>query len=311
VQLAWTILATILILLAIAELSLRAIAGLGNPLLYCADPEIGYLLAPNQRLRRWCKRIQVNEYSMRSASIAPEKPRSMLRVLLLGDSVANGGWWTDQDATIAASIQRQLSQKRPEFPVEVLNASANSWNPRNELAYLKRFGTFAADAIVVLINTDDLFGTQPTALPVGRDRNYPDRQPPLALIEAIQRYLLRPQPLPELEAIYQEGGDRVGKNLTAIAQMYEIACENNARFILALTPLKREVCGQGRDYERKARMRLNEWVQAHSVTFVDFLSPFAAVEKPETLFRDRIHLSAAGDSLVSRLIGQHLDATAS
>ncbi|RKH82604.1 SGNH/GDSL hydrolase family protein, partial [Corallococcus praedator] len=85
---------TIAALVAI-ELSLRSV-GLGNPLLYVADPQIGYLLAPNQTLRRFGKRIQINSFSMRSPEIAAIRPPGTLRILLLGDSIANGGTWTDQ-----------------------------------------------------------------------------------------------------------------------------------------------------------------------------------------------------------------------
>lgn len=274
-------------------MGLRFVVGLGNPLLYIADEAIGYYLAPAQNVRRWGKRIQINEYSMRSPPLPnPDSPEG-LRILLLGDSVANGGWWTDRDETISALLQQHLGD------AEVLNASANSWNPRNELAYLQRFGTFAAQVIILLINTDDLFGTQPTMLPVGRDRNYPDRKPPLALVEAVQRYLLPPPVIPELVAIYQEKGDRVAKNLDAIAQIYQIAQTHQARFILAITPLLREVRDRGRDYEHTARKRLEQFVTAHSVTYIDFLPIFQSQPDPEILFRDRIHLSPQGNQLVS------------
>lgn len=292
-QLGWAILEGMVGIGAIAEIGLRFIVGLGNPLLYVADPEIGYYLAPNQKVHRWRKRIRINEYSMRCEPLSNSESTS--RILLLGDSVANGGWWTDQGETISALLQQQ----QPEA-VQVLNASANSWNPRNELAYLQRFGTFAARQIIVLINTDDLFGTQPSALPVGRDRNYPDRKPPLALIEALERYFLPPPEIPELAAIQQEKGDRVGKNLDAIAQMYHIAQRHNARFLLALTPLKREVRDRGRDYEQKARQRLKQLVATHSLDFIDFLPIFQSQSNPNSLFRDRIHLSPAGNVLVSR-----------
>ncbi|MBC6417448.1 MAG: hypothetical protein GDA44_00930 [Prochloron sp. SP5CPC1] len=59
----------------------------------------------------------------------------------------------------------------------------------------------------MLLNTDDLFATAPTSSPVGRDRNYPDRRPPLALAEVYSRYFQPSKPILEIKA---EGGDRVG-----------------------------------------------------------------------------------------------------
>ena len=227
------------------EVGLRLLVGLGNPPLYVADREIGYLLAPNQRTRRFGNRIVINEYSMRSPTITRSRSPSTLRVLLLGDSVANGASWTDQEQTISALITTQLelligkasNQVEDAAPqekaighreqeqssvsssplsvsaedrkfqaifaeqIEVLNASANSWGPQNELAYLKRFGTFEAQAVVLLLNTDDLFAPAPTSEAVGRDRNYPNRKPPFALAELLNRYLEPKLPLPMRKAI--------------------------------------------------------------------------------------------------------------
>jgi len=171
-------------LLVILELLLRSLVGFGNPLIYIKDPDIGYLLAPSQRTRRFGNLIAINEYSMRSPSITVTRPESTLRILILGDSVANGAWWTDQQQTISALLETQLVQEgrrqeaearrqkaggrrqeaegrrqkaggdtdeknsppgdenlylrvppspRPpvSYQVEVLNASANSWGPRN------------------------------------------------------------------------------------------------------------------------------------------------------------------------------------
>ncbi|TAH19588.1 MAG: SGNH/GDSL hydrolase family protein, partial [Oscillatoriales cyanobacterium] len=67
------------------EVLLRVLLGFGNPLIYMADDECGYLLAPNQRVRRLGNRIEINEYSMRTGSIAPTPTPETLRILLLGD----------------------------------------------------------------------------------------------------------------------------------------------------------------------------------------------------------------------------------
>jgi lysophospholipase L1-like esterase len=292
------------------EIGLRWLFGFGNPLIYIADEQIGYLLAPNQRTCRFGKRIEINQYSMRSMPISKTRSPSTLRVLLIGDSIANGGWWTDQNDTISSQIQRYLASAKinSNFTViEVLNASANSWGVRNELAYLQRFGTFDAQALVLLINTDDLFATAPTALPVGRDRNYPERKPPLALVEVWQRYVLKQQPIPELAAVHNEGGDRVGFNLAAIAKIQALTGENNSQFLLAMTPLLREIGEPGsRDYEIKARQRLTEFCQDKQITYIDFLEIFNNYPQPTALYQDNIHLNFQGNQLVSETIGRSL-----
>jgi lysophospholipase L1-like esterase len=303
------ILAVVVSLFVVIEIGLRSLFGFGNPLIYIADEQIGYLLAPNQRTRRYGNRIEINQYSMRGEAIQQTPSSSTLRVLLLGDSIANGGWWTDQDRTISSLMQRSLvSANISNYrQVEVLNASANSWGPRNELAYLHRFGNFHAQVVVLLINTDDLFATAPTSLPVGRDRNYPDRKPPLALVEVFQRYVKKPKPIPEMQAVQKEGGDRVGVNLEAIGKIQTFTHQNNSQFLLIMTPLAREIGSPGpRDYEIKARQRLTEFTKTQQISYIDFLPLFNATKDPKSLYQDHIHLNLQGNQLVSKAIEQKL-----
>lgn len=296
----------------VLEVGLRSLFGFGNPLIYITDHKIGYLLAPNQNTTRMGNRIMINEYSMRSGAIALQLPPSTIRILLLGDSIVNGGWWTDQQDTISTQLEilllKQFGDQTPAqtkfAQVEVLNASANSWGPRNQLAYLQRFGTFDAQAIVLVINTDDLFATAPTSVPIGRDRNYPDQKPPLAIIEAISRFLPYSPP-PEMAAVNAEKGDRVGFNLEAIAQIQTLTQAAGAKFLLIMTPLLQEIGKPGpRDYELKARDRLTEFTKNQQITYIDFLPIFNHTPEPETLYRDHIHLSPQGNQKVSEVICQ-------
>ncbi len=289
----------------IAEIGLRLGFGFGSPPLYIADEQIGYQLAPNQQVRRFGNRIQINEYSMRSAAISPLPAAGTLRLFLLGDSLANGNWWTDQPDILSALIARHLQEALPKgySQVEALNASANSWGPRNQRAYLQRYGTFGSAVLVLLLNTDDLFGTQPTPLPVGRDRNYPDHKPPLALAEVFSRYLQKQSAIPGLKEIQSEGGDRVGKNLEAIDSIYQQVTADGGQFVLVLSPLKRELPGP-RDYELVARQRLKDWTMTENVHYLDLLTTFQQHSAPESLYRDHIHLSPVGNELVSGAIAK-------
>jgi hypothetical protein len=288
------------------EVLLRLGWGLGKRPLYIADREIGYLLAPNQRLRRFGNRFVINQYSQRSEPIEPERPPTTRRILLLGDSIANGAWWTDQQQTISALMAAQLAT--PGFSqVQVLNASANSWGPRNQLAYLKHYGTFQSQAIVLLLNTDDLFATAATSLPVGRDSNYPERQPAFALAELFARAFYRLQPIPEMAAVLAESGDRVGLNLQAISQMRQIVRQGKTQFLLAITPLRRQVDGTPpREYEVKARARLQDFAASEGIVYLDFLPIFQQWEPAESLYRDHIHLSPEGNRLVSEKLSESL-----
>ncbi len=298
------IFAILVAILIILELILKLFFGLGNPPLYIADENIGYLLAPHQDVKRFGNRIIINQYSLRTHPLTEEKTLSHLRILCLGDSIINGGWWTDQDATIPALIEKKISSINN---IEVLNASANSWGPRNQLAYLRKFGLFQAKIVVLVLNTDDLFATAPTSIPVGRAFNYPDKKPLLALAELFDYLKKSKSAIPEMAAIHQEKGDRVGKNLTAIAEIKAIVIENKSQFLLAMTPLLREVKPPGsRDYEVKARERLREFTQNEQIPYLDFLPIFTEESESESLYRDHIHLSPKGNQIVSQKIADQL-----
>ncbi|MGF1492935.1 MAG: SGNH/GDSL hydrolase family protein [Microcoleaceae cyanobacterium] len=304
--------------LAIAlEVGLRLIFGFGKPLVYIADPEIGYLLAPSQTTRRFGNRIQINEYSMRSNSPIQPLPDDVFRVLLLGDSIVNGAWWTDQSETLSALIEQQLTAansdaadpqstsqiSNPLQRMEVLNASANSWGPPNQIAYLRKFGVFQAQVIVLVINTDDLFAGIPNPEMVGQDPNYPNHKPALAILEVANRYRSRQQsarfPVPTPPK------DIVGFNLEAIQAIHSTATQQGIEFLLAHTPLLREVGQPGpRDYELKARQRLQDLAQGHNIDYIDFLPQFNQAEQPQMLYRDHIHLSSEGNQQVSQAIRQ-------
>lgn len=136
------------------ELGARYIVGLGDPPLFVMDPEIEYLLRPDQRCRRFGHDYVVNSHSMRSDEFVTKKPEGQLRVMVIGDSVVNGGGKIDQQELATTILQRELaaSLKRD---VVVGNISAPSWGPPNQLAYAKKYGLFDADVVVIVSNSDD------------------------------------------------------------------------------------------------------------------------------------------------------------
>jgi hypothetical protein len=287
------ILAIVAGLAAIAEIGLRLTQGIGNPPLYIADSEIGYLLAPQQKLRRFGNLIQTNQYSMRHGAITLKKEGDIQRIFFLGDSVVNGSWWTDQAKILSALLGQKLSATMGDRSVEVFNASTNSWGPRNELAYLKRYGLFDADILILVINTDDLLATEPTSLVVGKSFSYPAEAPALALIELYQ--FLAPRAIPELEALRAKKKENLEANLAAIQAIQAIALESKTKFILVLTPLLKELQGSSTAEETEARQYLQELVNREKLKYLDFRQIWSNFLQPDLLYRDHIHPSSQGN----------------
>jgi hypothetical protein len=121
---------------------------------------------------------------------ARRKDPNEIRILVVGDSVINGGAQTDQAQLMTTRMEEQLKTyfKRPAV---VMNVSAGSWSPPNYWAYVKRFGYFEADAMVIVVSSHNhayCYAFEPM---VGVEPEFPDRTPTTALGEAITRYLRR------------------------------------------------------------------------------------------------------------------------
>lgn len=182
------IVASLFVLVGLLEVYARVVLGLGNPPLWMADPEIEYLPQPAKSYLRFGNRISYNAYSMRSRDFPRNKVNpAELRVLVVGDSIINGGAHTDQQALATTLLEHKLAESL-DRPVMVANIAAGSWGPPNILAYLRRFGLFDADVVVIVLNSPD-YADAPTFQPLGPRR--PQRKPVLALQELHGKYVPR------------------------------------------------------------------------------------------------------------------------
>jgi len=173
-----------------SELFCRFVLGLGDPPLYQADATMEYLLQPSRTYWRFHHRFAVNRYSMRADDFPPQKSSpNELRVLIIGDSIVYGGVRVDQQDIDTEILKRNLWLQLRR-PVVVGNASAKSWGPPNELAYLERYGPLGADVVVLELSSHD-YADAPTFVPVvGVSAEYPEKKPRLALADLFQTYVL-------------------------------------------------------------------------------------------------------------------------
>jgi hypothetical protein len=140
-----------------SELFLRAQYGLGDPPRMMDDPLTEYRYAPDGHYRRRGNAIDINQYSMRSDAFPAKKTTANeRRVLVIGDSIVNGGAQSDQRQLATSILQVELRQ-RLNVPCVVGNVSAGSWGPQNMLGYVRRFGLLDADAVVIVVSSHDAF----------------------------------------------------------------------------------------------------------------------------------------------------------
>ena len=101
--------------------------GLCDYPLYVESPYYEYIHAPNQKLVIYGNNFSTNEWSMRSESF--NKDRDTNVIIIIGDSVINGGNRIDQ-SRLATSLLEGYLESKFELPFKVLNISAGSWGSR-------------------------------------------------------------------------------------------------------------------------------------------------------------------------------------
>ena len=108
------------------------------PVAYLYDPEIRYVLAPNQQ--GWIDDglVTVNAQGFRSRTpTALPKPNGRFRIVTLGDSVAIGMGVAD-DETFSAQTERLLRQRFPGKDLDVVNLGVPGYDTRQEVGLLRR-----------------------------------------------------------------------------------------------------------------------------------------------------------------------------
>ena len=289
------------------ELIARYGLGLGTPPLTVAHPTIEYMFAPNQDVYRYHNHVKINSSGMRSDEAPTTKTDlRQFRVLMLGDSVLNGGNLTDHEDLATTILQKELA-KALGRPVWVGNVSAGSWGPPNQLAWVKEYGLYDADVVVLQISAHDIADV-PRFAPLDPDA-YSTEAPWSATTEGLHRFLPRylpwsgaakPKPPADPDPLHLEpweGPENVaalqaGPAPVAITAILDTAsAEGAATFILYHVAQGETQDGNNAD----ARRFIVSLAQAHGARVVQPL-PFGDGEPNEQvgLYRDGIHPNAAG-----------------
>ncbi len=279
------------------ELFARFYLGLGDPPLYEADPKIEYLQKPFGSYHRFGNAITINEWSMRSGPLTKSKQSpDERRVLLIGDSIVNGGALTDDKELASAILQQRLTDamKRDVF---VGNISAGSWGPENMLAYTRRFGWFDADVVAIVFNSEDYMDA-PTYTPqVGVEDALPDHAPLLAIQEAVTRYLwprIFPPPAKTQVPVKQENIDSSLNGLKML--IAEAKSAGVKRVIIALHPKQSEM----NKPEVPGHAALAATIRACGLEPLELEASFKKqLETGPTPYRDDIHPNALGQRVLA------------
>jgi lysophospholipase L1-like esterase len=313
-----TLIVALLALTAAGELFARFALGLGDPPLSMSHPTIEYMFRPDRTYQRFGHTVKYNAYSMRSEDFPPTKASAdELRVLMLGDSVINGGNLTDQRELASERLKRRLRQQL-DRPVVVGNISAGSWGPGNLDAYIEQFGTFDADVAVLVLSSHDWTDRRSFKPRVGVNPSFPSESPTLALTEGFFRYL--PRYLPEFSSDDSDAGDDGGDRGASSQLQSQVPAETTeaaivsliGRFqrrgipvLLAQHASRAELTG---DWQR-GHDRIRAVAREQGATVVPLAPAYrAAIERGERLYRDGLHPNPAGQRVMAERLREALHA---
>ncbi len=293
------LLAAPVVMAAGAELFLRMALGFAHPLLYQPDGACGYTVKADQNIVRLRCGNAINHAGMRSPEFSEKRAAGTLRVLLIGDSVTYGTTYVPQGQIFASLLASSLPAVVHE-PVEVLNEAVGGWAPGNETKFLTSRGTFDANIVLIVWNTDDL--AQPFAdFPGGIQ--FPTQNPWTAIGEVWTRYAeprlfhIPPPVDPGSVAgdVSPEDAKNAQKNLAYLEEAQAFARKAGAEFGVVLVPSG----GAFQNAEHVAmRGDLERWAVDHDAPFFNLTREFSH-EDPGAVYFDGIHLRPHGDQVVA------------
>lgn len=288
----------IALLLILLEFSLRIFLGLGNPPLFEVDKDIGYYYKANQNLRRFGNRIYYNQYHQRSDELM-EKPA--YRILIIGNSVTDGGAIIDQKDTISEILERKLNQYLGRKG-EVLNASAKAWSIENKYEYIKKFGIFDSDIVIVQLSNRDIAQAKTPSAVVG-SLDFPSHRSLLAISELYRRYLIPRLLKTESENIYFKSSnkDKFSENLQILEKMIEYIKISDKKILILLMPQRKEL---DKEILLKERKILAGSLDKKNIKYINFMDKKYGLQKK--YFRDDSHLNIKGDSTVANILFEYI-----
>jgi lysophospholipase L1-like esterase len=294
--------------LSAIELALRLL-GFGNPALLQTDANAGYIFAPNQVVYRFGNRLEYNQFSQRSEQIDSAKPEGNLRILMIGDSVLNGNNTTDQKETIPELFEARLLGIKKQ--VEVLNASAGSWGIGNQLGYIRKFGTFESDAVVLQIGTHDLL-QPPSSIPgVGNHPRMLNRKPLLAIQEVFEKYVM-----PQLSSVFVSNSPAAGvpvsesqrfmENMQRFEQIVALVRAKNIPLFVLYTCDRADLLPVPN--QPKFKSEFVDRLKALKIPVIDTHAAWSTLPKTrvESYFRDGVHPTAPAYESIADLVFQQL-----
>ncbi len=268
-------------------------------------------------------RGQSNSLGYRGPNYTLVKPVGVKRIVVIGDSIAEGMRVANDDEIFARRLERELRTKGKS--VEVLNFSVSGYNTQQEVATLREKALpYAPDLVILAYCMNDRDGIYPFILnplieQIGRQEGAIN-----PLFQKTQRWLMwsslyrflifnfSTDKAPAVEEMYREylanavSVEQAFAELAALSQQHEFGV-----FVLVFPffdPDDPLFDNYAHIDEREKILKLATDLQFDALDLIPSLRECAkALEIPRALYADNLHPSALGHDCVARTISKHLE----
>jgi hypothetical protein len=183
-------------------------------------------------------------------------------------------------------------------PTLVINASANSWGPPNQEAFVKASGTFDADIAILVLSSHDLVDVPNNTAAAQAGSGNTFNRPLCALTEVAGMAWARLVPTAMPSPPSEDDPSRIAQSLTSLRELLTRLSAGVPHVAVALHWDREE---QGAGTPRPAHRRLAEAVADARLDVWDLGPSFvdATASGSPPLMHDRIHPTEAGQAVLA------------
>jgi hypothetical protein len=292
-------LAFLLLFSLAAELALRKFTGMGNPVLFYAQPVYGYRLLPNQETWRFGgAHFKINNLGLRADEDWDPVKRD--KILFVGDSVTYGGNRISNEDLFSAVAAQGLTGWRSG------NAGIPNWGVENVYGLMVRERFLPASVYVITFIEDDFY----RGLQTGRNKPWIKyEKPALALQELFEFYWykhftqVRELNREEREAVPAEA--RVARAAAQLKEMDALLTAHGYRHLIFISPTRPQAMR-----ERPRDPLVNSELKKLGVPAIYLLDDprlrAASREQVAAWYHDIDHLTKEGHAIWGSMMRAHL-----
>lgn len=266
--------------------------GLHDYPLFEKSDDFEYIHSPNQNRLIYRNRFITNDFSMRSDYLSK---KDTLVVLLIGDSILNGGNQIDHDSLASSILQTKLIENTNLKHLKVLNVSSYSWGPENIYRYLNKHGLYSADLAIIINNSDDAYDSMTFKNPIiGNELGKPDKNYSFATIKLIEKlfFELKNRFHSKTKVTHEENGLNLDLGFIHLVNLFK---KNNIPYIAYLHADLSEL--KSRRYKNRGNLII-DFYKAHNVEIIKELN-FKGIE---SFYLDDIHFNSNGQKFMANIL---------